>query len=36
MSQGKRPQQYEDSARFAWYGVAIMILLLVIINLFGC
>ena len=27
-NQGKTPQQYEDSARFAWYGVIGMIFLL--------
>jgi len=36
-NQGKRPQQYEDSARFAWYGVVGMIILLIITTLLvGC
>ena len=34
-NQGKRPQQYEDSARFAWYGVVGMIILLIIMTLLG-
>ena len=34
-NQGKRPEQYEDSARFAWYGVVGMIILLIIITLLG-
>ena len=36
-NQGKRAQQYEDSARFAWYGVVGMIILLIITTLLvGC
>jgi len=31
--QGKTPQQYEDSARFAWYGVVGMIVLLIFFTL---
>jgi len=31
--QGKTPQQYEDSARFAWYGVVGMIVLLILFTL---
>jgi len=35
--QGKTPQQYEDSSRFAWYGVVGMaIILLLVILLGGC
>ena len=34
-NQGKRPEQYTDSARFAWYGVVGMIILLIIITLLG-
>jgi len=32
-NQGKRPQQYEDSERFAWYGVVGMIILLILASL---
>jgi len=31
-NQGKRPKQYEDSARFAWYGVVGMIILLILMH----
>ena len=31
--QGKTPQQYEDSARFAWYGVVGMVVLLILFTL---
>ena len=34
-NQGKRPEQYTDSARIAWYGVVGMIILLIIITLLG-
>ena len=37
--QGKTPQQYTDSTRFAWYGVVgmtILIILLSLISLCGC
>ena len=35
--QGKTPQQYRDSSRFAWYGVAGMIILLFLMSLLtGC
>ena len=34
-NQGKRPEQYEDSARFAWYGVVGMIILLTLLTLLG-
>ncbi len=34
-NQGKRPEQYEDSARFAWYGVVGMIILLLLVMLLG-
>ena len=34
-NQGKRPEQYKDSARLAWYGVVGMITLLVILTLLG-
>ena len=30
--QGKTPQQYRDSSRFAWYGVVGMILLLLFMS----
>ena len=33
--QGKRPDQYSNSAKFAWYGVVGMIILLIIISLLG-
>ena len=31
--QGKTPQQYEDSAKFAWYGVVGMVVLLILFTL---
>jgi len=35
--QGKTPQQYTDSTRFAWYGVVGMIILLILASLLsGC
>ena len=34
-NQGKRPDQYENSAKFASYGIIGMIILLVIITLLG-
>ena len=34
-NQGKRPDQYSNSAKFAWYGVVGMITLLVILTLLG-
>ena len=34
-NQGKRPQQYEDSTKFAWYGVIGMVILLILMTLFG-
>ena len=33
--QGKTQKQYEDSAKFAWYGVVGMIILIVILTLFS-
>ena len=33
--QGKRPDQYSNSAKFAWYGVVGMIVLLVALTLLG-
>jgi hypothetical protein len=30
--QGKTPQQYEDSSRFAWYSVVGMIILLAFMS----
>ena len=33
--QGKTPQQYRDSAKFAWYGVIGMIILLSLLTLLG-
>jgi len=36
-NQGKRPDQYENSAKFAWYAIVGMIVLLVAVTLFsGC
>ena len=32
-NQGKTPQQYTDSSRFAWYGVVGMIILFIILTL---
>ena len=35
--QGKTPQQYEESARFAWYGVLGMVIILILVSLLtGC
>ena len=34
-NQGKRPDQYENSAKFAWYGVVGMITLLIVLTLLG-
>ena len=34
-NQGKKPEQYTDSARIAWYGVVGMIILLIVITLLG-
>ena len=34
-NQGKRPDQYSNSAKFAWYGVVGMIALLIVLTLFG-
>ena len=34
--QGKTPQQYQDSTRFAWYGVVGMVILLILTSLFSC
>ena len=31
-NQGKRPQQYEDSVKFAWYGVVGMVILLFLMH----
>ena len=33
--QGKRPDQYSNSAKFAWYGVVGMITLLIVLTLLG-
>ena len=33
--QGKTPQQYTDSTRFAWYGVVGMTLLIILLTLLG-
>ena len=33
--QGKTPQQYTDSTRFAWYGVVGMTLLVILLSLLG-
>ena len=33
--QGKTPQQYRDSAKFAWYGVVGMTLLIILLTLLG-
>jgi hypothetical protein len=36
-NQGKDKQNYENSAKFAWYGVVGMITLLIVLTLFsGC
>ena len=34
-NQGKRSDQYSNSAKFAWYGVVGMITLLVLLTLLG-
>jgi hypothetical protein len=34
-NQGKRKDQYENSAKFAWYAIVGMIVLLVAMTLFG-
>ena len=34
-NQGKRPDQYENSAKFAGYGIMGMIILLIVITLLG-
>jgi len=34
-NQGKRPDQYENSARFAGYSIIGMIILLIVITLLG-
>ena len=34
-NQGKRPDQYENSTKFAGYGIIGMIILLIIITLLG-
>ena len=34
-NQGKRPQQYENSTKFAGYSILGMIILLIIITLLG-
>jgi len=33
LGQGKTPHQYKDSARFAWYGVVGMVILLILSTL---
>tara|TARA_Y100000296_G_scaffold73549_1_gene91139 strand:- start:46 stop:531 length:486 start_codon:yes stop_codon:yes gene_type:complete len=32
-NQGKRPEQYEDSTRFAWYGVLGMVIVLILVMM---
>ena len=34
-NQGKTPQQFEDSERFAWYGVVGMTILVILLSLLG-
>ena len=34
-NQGKRPDQYENSAKFAGYSIIAMVVLLIFITLFG-
>ena len=34
-NQGKRPDQYSNSSKFAWYGVVGMITLLIVLTLLG-
>jgi len=33
--QGKTPQQYQDSTKFAWYGVIGMTILVILLSLLG-
>ena len=35
MNYGKRKDQYESSAKFAWYSVVGMVILLIIVVLLG-
>ena len=36
-NQGKTPQQYKDSTKFAWYGVVGMTILVILLSLLsGC
>ena len=34
--QGKTPQQYQDSTKFAWYGVVGMTILVILLSLLEC
>ena len=34
-NQGKTPQQYKDSTKFAWYGVVGMTILVILLSLLG-
>ena len=34
-NQGKRPDQYENSAKFAWFGVWGMTILIILLSLLG-
>tara|TARA_Y100000592_G_C5404530_1_gene284917 strand:+ start:253 stop:426 length:174 start_codon:yes stop_codon:yes gene_type:complete len=34
-NQGKRPDQYENSAKFAGYAIAGMVILLILMTIFG-
>ena len=34
-NQGKRPDQYENSAKFAWFGVVGMTILIILLSLLG-
>ena len=34
-NQGKRPDQYENGAKFAWYGVVGMTFLIILLSLLG-
>jgi hypothetical protein len=34
-NQGKRPDQYSNSVKFAWYGVVGMVTLLIVLTLLG-
>ena len=36
IGQGKTPQQYQDSTKFAWYGVVGMIILVILLSLLEC